>query len=125
VAGSFMRRFDSLRRFDVQARYAAAMALGSILPMVAAVTIVMRNYNGDLRQIVYRQNTYVVALLACLGVSAFLGIVASILGFNSADQRVNDKPKLSWLGFFLGVGVVTLDVLILVAFVMLRLQQPG
>jgi len=120
-----MSRLRSLRRFDVQARYAAATAVGSILPLAAALMIVMRNYNFDLRQIVYRQNTYVVALLACLGLSALAGIAACVLGFNSADQRVNDRPKLSWLGFFLGGGVVTLDLVILVAFFMLRMKQPG
>ncbi len=120
-----MSRFSSLRRFDVQARFAAAAALSSILPMAAAVTIAMRNYNDALRQIVYKQNSYAMALLACLAVSATLGIVASILGFNSADQRVNDKPRLSWMGFFVGGGVVALDIVILIAFVMLRLKQPG
>jgi hypothetical protein len=45
-----------------------------------------------------------------------LAIVGFGLGLNSAGQRRNDKPKLSWIGFFLGAGVLCLALILFIFF---------
>ncbi|MHC5109662.1 MAG: hypothetical protein ACYTHJ_07265 [Planctomycetota bacterium] len=115
----------SLRRYDVQAKYAAVLAVLSTLPLLIGIVIAFRNYHHDVRQIIYRNNSYALTLAACLGVAMLLSSLAALLGFVSAGQRINERPGLSWLGFFLGGGVATLSLIAGIAFIMLRIQQPG
>ncbi|MFQ5494890.1 MAG: hypothetical protein ACE5EX_05875 [Phycisphaerae bacterium] len=116
---------SQFRRFDVQARYACWLALLSVLPAAAAVALAVRNYHPEMGQIVYGgKGLFLPAFLACLGLSVVPGVCGLLLGWSSAQQRRNDTPARSWIGFFVGSGVVTLDVVLLLAFAMLRLQQP-
>lgn len=114
----------SLRRFDVQARLALGLALAAVVPMVAALYFVKRNYNGDLGQIVYKNNTYAMGLLGAAALSMLFAAVACALGYVSAGQRINDRPGYSWTGFFVGGAVVTIDFIIVIAFWLLRLHHP-
>jgi NO-binding membrane sensor protein with MHYT domain len=115
-----------LRRYDAQARYAAVLAVLSVVPAVMAVTLALRNYQRELGQIVYGQGGYFVpALLGCvLGSVASAGL-AFVLGWSSLGQRRNDRPARSWIGFFVGGVVLTLNLIVLIAFWMLRLQRPA
>lgn len=113
----------SLRRFEVQARVSVILAVVSVVPLVIAAALVYRNYHAELRQIIYGAEGRFVPLflgmVLCSLLPAFLGFV---LGWNSAGQRRNDKPMRSWVGFFVGGGVVTLDIVLMWAFYVLRLQ---
>lgn len=113
----------SLRRFEVQARVSVVLAVISVFPLVIAAALVYRNYHSELGQIVYGAEGRFVPLflgmVLCSLIPAFLGFV---LGWNSAGQRRNDKPMRSWVGFFVGGGVVTLDIILMLAFYVLRLQ---
>ena len=116
---------SSLRRYDVQARYACALSLVSILPFAAAAIATWQRYDGGLGQIVYGSvGYYIPAVLACILLSLVSGTIGCLLGFNSAGQRRNDKQGRSWTGFFLGGSVLTLDLILLCAFYFLRLPQP-
>ena len=118
--------FSQLRRYDVQARYAMVFALISIVPALVAVALAARNYRHDLGQIVYgSEGSFLPLYLGCVALSALPGLIGFILGWNSSGQRRNDKPARSWIGFFVGGSVVTLDIVLLIAFWMLRLQQPA
>ncbi len=115
---------SNLRRFDVQARYAAMMSIASVIPLMAAIYLIWRNYNHQLGQIVYgAKGTYIVMLLACVGASSLPGLIGFVLGWSSSGQRRNDQPTKSWIGFILGAGVLTANFIILLAFWMLRLKQ--
>ncbi len=116
----------SLRRYDVQAKYAAILAGVSTPPVLVAAYLLLRNYHADLGQIVYgAQGSFVLALSACVLLSTVPGALGFVFGWSSAGQRRNDKPVCSWIGFFLGGGVVTLNLIILIAFSMLRIKSPG
>ncbi|MCO6435663.1 MAG: hypothetical protein J5J06_01080 [Phycisphaerae bacterium] len=111
----------TLRRFEVQARYALLLGILAVPPFVAGAALVARNYNPDVGRIVYgEKRLFVPALLGCLAVSILLGGVAFVLGFNSAGQRRNERPVFSWIGFFLGGTICTLSLILLLAFMMLR-----
>lgn len=100
------------------------MAIVSVIPLLAALYLVWRNYNHQLGQIVYgSKGTYIMLLLGCVGASSLPGFIGFVLGWSSAGQRRNETPTKSWIGFFLGAGVLTINFVILLAFWMLRLKQ--
>lgn len=115
----------SLRRFDVQAAYSLVLSLISIPPLIAAVIAVISRYNADLGQIIYgAKGRFLLAFLGAVGVSSALGALGFFLGWNSAGQRRNERQSRSWIGFFVGGAVLTGNVILLIAFCMLRFQQP-
>lgn len=117
--------FASLRRYDVQARYALGLAIASIPPFVGAAFLAMRNYEPQLGQIVYGQGGFFLpAFAGCALLSIAPAALGFVLGLNSAGQRRNDNSRRSWIGFFVGGAIVSLDIVLLIAFVMLRLERP-
>ncbi len=116
---------SKLRRFDVQAKTAFALALISVCPCVAGAYLLVRNYHHELGQVVYRGDSYFFpAFLVCLIASLAPSAIAFLLGLSSAGQRRNDRPTRSWIGFFVGGLIATVDLVLLLAFLMLRFQQP-
>ncbi|MBI4718033.1 MAG: hypothetical protein HY763_09535 [Planctomycetes bacterium] len=114
------------RRYDVQASYAAVLSALAVAPLVGGLLLALRNYKPELGQIVYGARGYFVpAYFACIVASLLPGALGFVLGWSSAGQRRNDKPAHSWLGFFLGGGVVTLDIILVIAFLMLRFKPPS
>ncbi len=114
--------FRSLRRYDVQANYALLLSLVSLLPFVGAVLLAFRNYQPGLGQITYGpKGLFLPAYLGCILLSAAPGAVGFLLGWSSAGQRRNDKPRRSWIGFFVGGTVLTMNLILLITFWMIRL----
>lgn len=117
--------FAGLRRFDVQANYALGLALGSVVPLLGAISLAIKNYNPDVGQIIYgSKGSFVIAYFGCVLASALSAGVGFFFGLNSAGQRRNDKPARSWAGFFLGGSVLTADIILTLAFLILRFKQP-
>lgn len=118
--------FDKLRRYDVQASWGCVLSLFSAVPMLGALLLTYRNYRHDLGQIVYgAQGIWLPAFAACVLASMIVAGVGFVFGWSSAGQRRNDKQGRSWIGFFAGGAVLTVDLIVLLAFVMLRFQQPA
>lgn len=115
--------FDVLRKFEVQARYAMVLALGSVAPCAFALFLGWTRFDLTLGRIVYgSQGKFVIAFVGCVLLSLAPGALAFVLGLNSAGQKRNDRSGQSWLGFFLGGLVLTADLILLIAFYMLRLK---
>jgi len=114
----------SLRRFDVQARMSFVLAWVALLPTIGALILAWRNYHNDVREIVYRSNNYALALMACVGIGGLMAGIACVMGYNSAGERRNDQSSRSWFAFFLGGGLVTLNIIIFLGFAMLRSKVP-
>ncbi len=115
---------DRLRRYDVQAGVAAGLSIASTVPFLGALWLVVTRYDGTLGQIVYgSQGRFLLAFVGCVLLSSAPGAVAFLLGWNSAGQRRNDKSTRSWIGFFLGGAVVTSNLILLIAFFMLRFEE--
>lgn len=111
----------SLRRYDVQAKYARNLSLVSIIPALAAVGLIVRNYDSTIPGIVYSSDRpFTLILLFCLGSAGLLGAISVVLGLSSAGQRRNDKSSQSWIGFFVGSAVVSLCIVMFFAFWKLR-----
>jgi divalent metal cation (Fe/Co/Zn/Cd) transporter len=113
----------SLRKLDVQATYSLVLSLASVAPFLAAAFALARNYEPDLRAFVYgAHGKFLIAFLACVGLSALIAAVGFVLGWNSAGQRRNEKSSRSWIGFYVGGLTLTLNIVLLIAFWLLRLQ---
>lgn len=116
----------SLRRYDVQAKYAFALAMVSIVPCVAALWMSWRRFDADLGRIIYgAQGRFLLAFMGCVFLSTVPAALGFIMGWSSAGQRRNDQSGRSWIAFFVGGGVLTLNVVLLIAFYMLRLTPQG
>ncbi|MFQ5591619.1 MAG: hypothetical protein ACE5HE_10685 [Phycisphaerae bacterium] len=113
-----------LRRYDVQADYAWVLAAVSIAPFLVAAGLLWRNMQWELGRIMYRSDgLFLPAFFVCLGASIAPAATGFLLGWSSAGQRRNDRPMRSWIGFFVGGGVLTLNVILMIAFLMLQLPQ--
>ena len=107
----------SLRRFDIQASYSLVLGILSTVPLLAAVGLAVRNWDGTLRAIVYKTaGNYRYAFLACIAAALLVAGIALLLGWSSAGQRRNPNQGRSWAGFFMGGAVASLCVILLYAF---------
>lgn len=83
-------------------------AVGAICTITGAVFI-FGAFNWDTFQTLYRANTM---RMPAIGGSLFLGALCGAIGFLfglvSAGEKSNPKSQLSWTGFFISAGVVTL-----------------
>ncbi len=114
---------DKLRRYEAQASVAQWLAVAAVLPMLFAAWLVFSRYDGQTARIVYgAKGLFAPGFLSGLAASGAPAAVAFVLGWNSAGQRRNNREKSSWIGFFLGGGVLTADVIMVLAFAMLRLR---
>jgi len=115
--------FSAFRRYDVQATYAMIFSLVGVPTCLAAGVFLIQRYDSKMGQIVYgSKGMFVPALAVCLALSLLPAFVGFLFGLSSAGQRRNDKQSRSWIGFFVGGLVCTLDVIMVLAFVLLRFE---
>ena len=118
--------FASLRRYDVQATYALVLAIVGVGPFLAALYLVGSHYDALLGQIIYgAKGRFVPAFAGCILLSIVPSTLAFILGWSRSGQRRNEKSSRSWTGFFLGGGIATFDLILLIAFYMLRFEMAA
>lgn len=117
----------SLRRYDTQARFGLLLSILSVGGLLALAALVVSADKGfayfntaDLT-ITYGPVRRL-AVLATGGMTALLAVSGFGFGLNSAGQRRNDKPMLSWISFFVGGAVLCLALVLL--FFFMRQGQP-
>ena len=116
---------EQLRRYEVQASYSLRLGVLAVFPFLGAAYLAYSRYDSVLAQIIYgSRGKFVPAFAGCVLLSLAAAGLAFILGVNSAGQRRNDKSARSWAGFFLGGSIATLDLILMIAFYMLRLEKP-
>jgi len=116
----------NLRRYDVQAKYAFVLVIASLGPGLVALWSTWKRFDFELGRIKYSsQSWFVPGFFSCLLLSMILAALGFTLGWNSAGQRRNDRSGRSWIAFFVGGGVLTFDIVLLIAFFMLRLRPAG
>jgi len=123
MGGSYV--LDRLRRFEVQARCACWLAIASLAPLIVALWQMLKRFDSQIGRIIYgAEGNFVPALAVIVLASLVPAMLGFVLGWNSAGQRRNDRSSRSWLGFFLGGAVVSADIILMLAFYMLRLERP-
>ncbi len=111
----------SLSRYDTQARVSVLVSAVSCI-FLAMLTVFVFSIDKGLKlldksqYIVTYGHTRRLLVLGCGGAAILLAVIGFGMGLNSAGQRRNDKPTLSWLGFFLGAMVLCLAAILLFFF---------
>lgn len=108
----------SLRRYENQALASLVLGIVSCVTLITQAFLVFRHINISEWTVLYGNVNRRYMVLCTTAVTLLLGFSALGLGFNSAGQRRNERPRTSWVGFFLGVGVVCLAAVIMFFFQM-------
>lgn len=113
---------SSIRRYDVQAKWSVWFSCAAALSCLVMAALLLRNWHGEIRQVVFGNPMWQPLYMGCTGLTMLLSVFGVALGYNSAGQRRNDLQRRSWVGFFLGAGVLTLAVILFAAFWLLKMQ---
>ena len=106
----------SLRRYESQALASVVLGIVSCVTLIAQALVVFRHMNFAEWTVLYGNPNRRYLIFCATAVTLLLGLSALGLGLNSAGQRRNERPQMSWVGFFLGVGVVCLATVFLYFF---------
>ncbi|NOX58953.1 MAG: hypothetical protein GXP29_08870 [Planctomycetes bacterium] len=107
----------SLRRYDVQAKYAFLISLCAVGGVAALTVLIFRNFKQDEMSVVYSRNglfgpiVVITTALTCL-----LAATGAAIGLNSAGQKRNELNRRSWMAFFIGTGALSVTLILFVAF---------
>lgn len=114
---------DRFRRYEIQAVWSVGLALVSLGPTFVAARLALRRYDGQLGRIVYGSDGFfLLAFAGCVLASMAVAFPGFAMGWNSAGQIRNDRSAASWAGFFLGGAALSANIILLIAFYMLRLR---
>ncbi len=105
----------SLRRYDVQARVSVILSLTSAATLMVLTVFVLQRMDFGEFVIVYGPLRRI-AVMGCTAVTLLLSAIGFGMGLNSVGQRRNDKQGLSWIGFFVGAGVLCLALIVFFLF---------
>jgi FtsH-binding integral membrane protein len=112
----------SFRRYDVQAKWSVILSTASVAVLLAVLGLLLRNYHSQIGRIMFGNPLYQMVVMGGMAVTMLLSGVGLMLGLSSAGQRRNERQKQSWTGFFLGTAVLSLTIIMLAAFWILRMQ---
>ncbi len=105
----------SLRRYDNQARVSIVVSLASVVTLLGLVLVVFRNVDWS-EQVIYYGKNRKLAVYGATALTLLLSTIGFGMGLSSAGQRRNDKQQLSWIGFFVGAGVLCLALIVFFIF---------
>ncbi|MCA9252093.1 MAG: hypothetical protein R3E58_09460 [Phycisphaerae bacterium] len=113
----------SMRRYDVQAKYAMFASIGAVIGVAGLFVLIFRNFHKLEMAIVYgRSSMFAPAVFVVTAVTLLLAGAAVLMGFNSAGQKRNEKNKQSWMAFFLGTASASLAIILFGAFWFYKLR---
>ena len=97
----------SFSRPDSQARLSAVLSLLSCVTLAGLVFLMKRHLDWKQMVISYGRTRGLI-IQATFAVTLLLAASGTYVGWSSVGERRNDKPTLSWLGFFVGAAVISL-----------------
>lgn len=106
----------SLRRYEDQAKAGAALGIVACVSLLAQAFMVFRHVDTQQWVIAYGNPSRRYMVMITTAISLLIAVAALGLGLNSAGQRRNEKPMLSWVGFFIGAGVICLAIIFYMVF---------
>ena len=117
--------WSRFRTAEVKASYALVLSVISWIPCAAATKFAYDRYDPILGQIIYGSTgRFVPVFVGCVLLSMAAAATAFALGWSSVLHPRNERPRQAWFGFFLGGGVLTLNLILMVTFYMIRLERP-
>ncbi len=98
----------NLRDFGTQARLSVILAIAGAVSAITAIALIARNFDATTFWVIYNPKRPLgAALMAALAASVVASGLGLWAGFNSAGQRRNPNPQLSWTGFFASAAAMT------------------
>jgi len=88
----------------------------SIASLIALAAVAFRSVDFSQFVIYYGNKTRELVVYVAGAITLILAGTGLGFGFNSAGERRNDKPHLSWLGFFISAGVLCSTLIVLFLF---------
>ena len=115
--------------YEKQAKLSVILAVVGGAATLAAAAAILQAFDWENFWTAYNPRAKrILAIAAALIIGVVAGGAGLLLGWNSAEQRLNTQNKLSWTGFFLNAAVITLTLSCGVFFVLTRYaieQKPG
>ena len=103
----------SMRRFDVQAKYAMFSSMAAILGVASLLVLILRNYRKLEVAVVYSGDSmFAPAVFVITAGTLLLAATGAMMGLNSAGQKRNTNNKQSWIAFFVGTAMASFAVLL-------------
>ncbi len=113
----------SLRRYDVQAKYAMYASVAAMIGVAGLLVLILRNYKGAEVAVVYsRKSMFAPAVFVVTAATLLLAATGAMMGFNSAGQKRNDNNKRSWIAFFAGTATASLTIILFGVFWFYKLR---
>jgi hypothetical protein len=106
----------NLKAYENQARVSVILALGAVIGSIGAAYLMIRVYSPDYGIPIKMMGTRFILIMAGLGGAFALATIGFFFGFHSAGQKRNSMSRLSWMGFFLNAGAITLALSLLAIF---------
>lgn len=103
----------NLKSYETQARFSVGLALAGGLCAVAAAVLMMQRFDAERFEIIMGSNRFL-AIMGVIGLGVLVGIVGFFMGLSGAGEKRNKASQLSWTGFFLSAGVLSLTLCLLV-----------
>lgn len=102
---------------ESQAVWSVILAAVAGLSFLAAAGMILPAFRWEHFEIVMRAGgTRFFAILGAIGVAGGASFIGAIIAFNSAGHRRNKKSGLSWTGFFVNAGIMTITLCLFVVF---------
>ncbi len=95
-------------KYEKQARFSIILAVIGGLAAIAATVFVLQRFDPALGTKFDPDSWRQFAILSAVFCALAAGAVGFFIAFDSAGQRRNKLSRLSWTGFFLNAGVITL-----------------
>ncbi len=86
-----------------------AASLVSAVTLLGLIAVVLRRMSWSEFAVFYGGPTRM-AIMGAVAVTLLLSVIGFGFGINSVGQRRNERQGLSWLGFFVGAGVLVLTI---------------
>lgn len=103
-------------KFEQQARTSLILGAVAIFMAIAQAGAIFSAFRPAEFEVVMRAGGMrFYAILACTAISAISAVIGAYLGFESVHKR-NKNPSLSWAGFFLNTGALTVCLSVFVFF---------
>jgi asparagine N-glycosylation enzyme membrane subunit Stt3 len=111
-------------QFTYENQAKLSVGLGGLggLAILGVLALIAKNFHRELPAIIYNPEGKWILVFGLGMLGALVTSAAGLLvGLNSAGQKRNTQTRLSWIGFFVNAGLLTLALIAGLAFYLMRM----
>lgn len=119
-------KLPNFRQYDTQATFGALLGVFGLMGLAVLTVVTFRNFNTKQGVIWFNPSEGFgryreMIILSLTAITALIGIIGGALGFNSLGQKRNNKQGLSWTGMMLGAFATIAALVVLFAWLRLKM----